>query len=152
MSEPVARTEEDGFLDAISASKGRDTTTMLVYADWLEDNGERVDLAEAFRWMAKRDRWPLFWDRYVGVGGVPTHKVPEQYSWAWVSRGFYFAFAEKQRWGQENIDRAYPKPVVMAAMFGGETFGHNHKYYPSWQAAVAGLAASLKLLREEIAS
>src|SRR5437016_5069770 len=54
-----------------------DTTTRLVYADWLEEHA-RPDHAFAQRWMAHRGMRPGH--RTTTDSG---RRVPERYAWAW---------------------------------------------------------------------
>jgi uncharacterized protein (TIGR02996 family) len=70
----VADSEKYAFLEAIARNRD-DTTTRLVYADWLDEH-HRGEEAYAQRWMVAWKKWPL--PRVPDASGKRIIK-----HWAW---------------------------------------------------------------------
>jgi uncharacterized protein (TIGR02996 family) len=57
------------FLDALAQNED-DTTTRLVYADWLDENGEHEEADRQRKWPAAKEWLVDFWTAHNYAGGL----------------------------------------------------------------------------------
>jgi uncharacterized protein (TIGR02996 family) len=139
-------TDEAVFLKALAA-RPDDSTTRLVYADWLDEAG-RSDEAFAHRWMARMGLGPglrtYTGETYRSAAQVPARRPAGPFRWGW--------WPEMEPGSRTTIHcpahAVLPRPVFFALSKVG--FYTLHRYYPSEKEAVADLVRALAELRQAL--
>jgi uncharacterized protein (TIGR02996 family) len=127
---------QDAFVRDIVANPA-DRTPHLIFADWLEEQGQS-DLAFTYRWMAAQGHWP----------GERKRKLARK-PWAWWRPGSGESAMEEE--DMRDIRRC-PHAVLPWLIYHavtGSAFTW-YVYYPTWEAAVAGLEGGLTRLRAHL--
>jgi len=135
--------ERETFIAAL-AQNPADDATRKVFADWLEDQGD-VKLAFAYRWCGHWSKWPHFRDRHPTTAYQRRHamqgrKVNKESAWAWFRQVRLTSSPSQIRPATACI------PAFIFACIGG----HDHKFYPSYDAAMLSLANGLHQMTEAL--
>lgn len=138
--EAEAGGDRAAFQKAIAAAPG-DFTAYLVFADWLDDRGEEPSLALAMRWCAKNRQHPHRRTHYHTL--AQPRRVPDKWGWGWYCR----AFTDRSLLTRDRAVEGSILPRVEYLSFGGTG---PHRLYPSWEAAVSGLAVGLEYMRKSV--
>lgn len=136
--------EGDHILGDILKSP-EDWPLYLIYADWLEDQAEAMQLrlanrhqttfrVRAYRWMGRRQKHPEHRLRYPGT----LRTVPDRFSWAW----------HRDDVATEAPDYAVLPYLVFLATLDKIFSPARYRVCHSWNAAVDLLAVGLNALRE----
>jgi uncharacterized protein (TIGR02996 family) len=136
------RMDGQAFCTALDENPG-DWTTRLVYADWLEEDGE-PDLAAAQRWMVGRQKYPpafVAWDfhyedneEYQAWGGR-WPRVPTERAAVWRSEGY--------NWRPEVGHSVLPRTLWRALAARAYPSLRGRKWYSTRHLAELDLALAL---------
>lgn len=111
----------------------------LAMADWLAEYG-RDEESFAFRLMAKHGWRPGHRAKYRTEPGETAKRVPVKWSWCWWLEG-----RSKGDQADVPVSCELPEPILVAVM--SNPFA-DHRYYPSWESAVADLVRGLAKLQQ----
>lgn len=122
-------------LVAALASRPDESTTRLVYADWLEENNRPHD-AHAHRWMVAWKKWPTLRERTR-----PRMRIVKPYAW-YIYR--YSVVKEvDEAYEQDRQKPAWLPPLVFRALGHRALFGER-MLYDTARAASAALVMAIK--------